>query len=197
MNYVISQILGYISLVLICASYFFKDKNKFLILEIVANVFYGSALLVLSAWSGGIVVCISTVRCIFLLICNKKNYKHTVKFLPIFFTAYLITGIVFWTAWYDILPIFIGSLFTIGFYIKNNILMRLVLIIPNTLSIIYDSIVQAHSNAILNVIEVSVIIVSLFKFIYLHYKEKREQIKSYQQDETKQLNEKTFYKVEE
>lgn len=172
MNYIISQVLGFISLILICASYFFKDKNKFLILEIVANVFYASALLVLSAWSGGIVVCISTVRCIFLLLCNKFNYKHTVKFLPIFFTAYLVTGIVFWTAWYDILPIFIGSLFTVGFYIKNNITMRIVLIIPNTLSIIYDYIVNAHSNALLNVIEVTVIIISLFKFIYLYKKEK-------------------------
>lgn len=52
--------------------------------------------------------------------------------------------------------------------------MRIVLIIPNTLSIIYDYIVDAHANSLLNVIEVTVIIISLFKFIYIAYKEKQE-----------------------
>ncbi len=40
MNFVLSQIMGGIALILVAIGYFFKNKVKFLFIQIIANIFY-------------------------------------------------------------------------------------------------------------------------------------------------------------
>ena len=73
-SFFISQILGFIALMLICYSYFMTKKNNLLILQIMANIFYAFAFIIVEAYSGGIVILISTVRCVEIYFLEKKNY---------------------------------------------------------------------------------------------------------------------------
>ena len=174
MEFIIAQILGGIALVLICIGYFVKQKPLFLLLQIIGNIFYGGAFLILNSLSAGIITLISTIRCIYIFVAEKYNLKHTFGFLFIFFAAYITVGILFWKNWFDFIPIITAILFTIGYYIKDMDLMRYILLIPNALLVFYCIMSKTYTSAILDFIEFSVIIVAIIKF----KTEKTKQIKT-------------------
>lgn len=168
MNFVISQISGGIALLLVCISYFLKNKSTFLIIQIISNLFYGASFIFMGSLVAGLITLVSIFRCFYIYFCEKFNFKYTAYYLPIFFCFYIILGILFWKSWFDIIPICTSIMFTFGFYIKNLQLMRFILIFPNALIMIYCILCKTYTNAILDFIELSVIIVSIIYFIILN-----------------------------
>lgn len=164
MEFIFAQILGAIALVVICVGYFVKQKPLFLILQIVGNIFYGGAFLILNSVSAGIITLISTIRCIYIFVAEKYNFKYTLYFLFIFIAAYICVGILFWQHWFDFIPIITATLFTIGYYVKNLNLMRYILLVPNAMLVFYCIMCKTYTSALLDFIEFSVIIVAIIKF---------------------------------
>ena len=164
MEFVLAQVLGGVALVLICISYFLKSKSKFMILQTTANFFYASAFFVVKAYVGAGLVMISIFRCIYLYIAEKKSFKYTVHFLPVFIALYIATTIIFWDNVFDFMPLISSTLFTIAFTIKNLQTMRYVLIVPNTLLVIYNILTTTYASALLDFIEIIVIVVAIIKF---------------------------------
>ena len=164
MEFIIAQILGLIALILVCVGYFVKKHNTFLTIQIIANIFYAGAFLVLKNFAAGIITVVSIIRCIYLSICEKFNFKYTIHFLPIFFVCYITLGIIFWQSWFDIIPIITAIMFTIGFYIKNLQLMRYILIAPNALLVFYCIMSRTYTSALLDFIEILVLIFAIIKF---------------------------------
>lgn len=171
MDFIISQILGFIALILVCIGYFFKSKKKFLIIQIVANIFYASAFLVQGAVVGGLITLVSTIRCFYLLICEIKNFKKTIYFLPIFIVVYVVLSVIYYATIADLIPAITATMFTIAFYIKDLQATRYVCILPNLLLIFYNIICLTYTSALLDFIEVVVLIVAIFKF----YKERKSE----------------------
>lgn len=163
MNFILSQIFGIIALAIVSIGYFVKHKSKFLTTQILANLFYASAFLMVKAYVAGIITIISIFRCIYIYISEKNNFQHMVYYLPIFILFYIIIGIVFWNHPYDFLPIITSSLFTLSFAIQNLQKMRILLIIPNTILIVYNILVMTYANALLDFIEVLVIVIAILK----------------------------------
>lgn len=174
MNFIISQILGGIALILVCIGYFVKKKSIFLVIQIIANVFYASSYVFLNVLTAGIITIISTIRCIFIYFSEKHNFKQSAYFIPIFIIGYIIVGTVFWQNIFDIIPIISGTIFTIAFFIKDLNLMRYILILPNLLLVIFGILTSAYTVALLDAIEVVVLFVAIIKFHYQNKKEKRE-----------------------
>ncbi len=162
-EFIISQILGGIALILVCIGYFTKLKSNFLIIQIIANIFYAGSFLVQLSMVGGIITLVSTLRCIYLFICENRNFKYTIYFLPIFIVTYIIIGVIFYSGIGDIIPIFTGTLFTVAFYVKNLQLTRYICIVPNVLLIIYNIFCKTYTNALLDFVEVVVVIVAIVK----------------------------------
>lgn len=163
MEFVLAQILGGIALILVCVGYFLKKKSHFLIIQTVANFFYSAAFLVVGAYVGAALVMISIFRCIYLYFAEKHSFKYTLHFLPFFILCYLVMTIVFWDSPFDFIPLISSTLFTIGFTIKNLQVMRHVLIIPNVLLVLYNILKTTYTSALLDLIEVVVIIVVIVK----------------------------------
>ena len=170
MDFIISQILGFIALIIICIGYFVKKKSIFLIIQIAGNLFYAGSFLCLKVWTGGIITLISILRCIYFFICEKYNFKYTLHFIPIFFVAYITACILTWQSWLDIIPLCTSIMFTIALYIKNLGLMRYVLLVPNRLLCVYCILNQTYTSAILDFIEVIVIVIAICKF---HFSNKK------------------------
>lgn len=177
MTFIIAQILGGIALILVSVGYFFKNKPHFLIMQIVANAFYAASFICLNSLVAGTITFISIFRCLYIFLCEKCNFKHTPHFLPIFFCLYLTIGIVFWKSWFDIIPMCTSIMFTIAFYIKNVQTMRYILLVPNALLMFYSITCKTYTNAILDLLEVCIVVVSI---IYFHIKSKHKKDKSYE-----------------
>ncbi len=173
MNFIISQIVGIIALLLVCVSYFFKSKKFFLIFQIIANLFYGLSYIFVNIYGAGIITLISILRCLYLYFSEKYNFKQAIYFLPIFVVSYIIVGVIYLNSLLDIIPIITATIFTFSFYIKDMQIMRYTCLVPQVMLIIYAFLCKTYANALLNLIESLVIVVSIIKF-YIENKQKKE-----------------------
>ena len=171
-DFVLAQIFGGIALIIICIGYFVKRKSTFLLTQVAGNFFYAMAFFVVEAYVGFALVMISLFRCIYIYLCEKYSFKYMIHFLSIFIVMYIVTTIIFWGSPYDFMPLISSTLFTIGYTIKNMQLMRYILIIPNTLLVVYNILTTTYTSALLDLIEVVVIIVAITKF----YKEQKRSV---------------------
>lgn len=162
--FILSQISGIIALILVCISYFCRNKGHFLIIQTIANLFYGTSFLLLEHYVAGIITMISIFRCIYIYIAQKYNFKYTEHCLLVFILGYIATGITFFDSYLDIIPIMTAIMFTIAFVIKNMQVVRYICIVPNALLMIYSIICTTYSNAVLDFLEVVVLVVSIIKF---------------------------------
>ena len=175
MEFILAQVLGFIALILVCIGYFLKDRFKFLLIQVIANFFYACAFLVVEAYVGGIIIFISLIRCLYIYIAEKYSFKYIYHFLPIFIILYIITTILLWSSWLDLMPLFASSIFTVGFAIKNLQKGKFVLIIPNVILVIYNIFTTTYTSALLDFIEVVVIVIAIIKF-YIDKKKNKEKI---------------------
>ena len=166
MEFILSQICGGIALILVCIGYFVKKKTKFLIFQIIANLFYAASFILLDTFSAGVITIVSTFRCILFYFFDKKNipYKKTIYSIPAFAIIYITLGILFWKNWLDIIPIISATLFTIAFYVKNIKLVRYLSLPPNIILIVFSFVRLAYLNSVLDLVESIILIIAIIKF---------------------------------
>ena len=164
MDFILAQILGIIALIFVSIGYFLKNKESFLKFQIVSNFFYAAAFFVIGSYVGAFIVMISNFSCLYLYFSEKKSFKYKLHFLPIFVIAYAIITIVFWKNTFDFIPLITSIMFTFGLTIKNLQSMRYFLIIPNALLVVYNILTSTYASALLDFIEIVVIICAIVKF---------------------------------
>lgn len=164
MEFILAQIFGGVALILVCISYFLKKKVNFLILQIFADVFYAGAFFVVGANVAGIVTAISIVRNITLFFKEKYDLKYIDYTVFIFIALYVVFTILFWNGILDIIPLISSILFALCFMIKDLQKMRYFLIIPNAIVLVYNILCTTYTSAVLDFIEIIVIIVALINF---------------------------------
>ncbi len=173
MNYILSQIFGSIALILTCISYFVKKKSTFLIFQIFVDIFYATSYILINVLGGGIITIFSIFRCILFYFLGDKHYKWSIYSLPLFFSIYITCGIVFWTGWLDIIPIFTSIMFTIAYVVKSLSLTRYIVLIPNFALCLFGILNANYSTALLDFIEFTVVIVAI---ITCHFRDKKEKL---------------------
>ena len=139
MEYILSQVFGFVALILICISYFVRKKTHFLAMQIVADIFYAASYMMLGVLSAGTITIISTFRCVFLYLCEAKNWNYKIAFYTMLFSicGYIACGVIFWTSWIDLIPIITGTLFTIAYYVKDLTVVRYLCLPPNVMLIFF------------------------------------------------------------
>lgn len=164
MEFILAQIFGGIALLLVVVSYFWKDKKVFLMLQVIANIFYGLSFVFSSALVFGINSFISIVRVIVLYVYEKKNISPPICLVIPFVLSYLTVGIIFYQQPIDIIGIFTPMLFTIAMWMKNMQLVRYLMLLPNALLVLSALLYTAYTTALLDAIEIIAIIVSIITF---------------------------------
>ena len=164
LEFILAQVLGGIALILICTGYFMKKKAHLLVIHTIANFFYASAFIFVGGYVAWALTMVSVIRCIYLYIAEKKNFKYTMHFLPIFMALYMVLTIIFWKTPYDFMPLITSTLFTIGFAIKDLQTMRYIFIIPNVILVVYNILTTTYASALLDFIEAIVIVVAIIKY---------------------------------
>lgn len=170
-DFIIAQVLGAIALVIVMLSYFRKEKTTFLAFQLFANIFYASAFCVLLEWAAGVVTFISALRCITFYYCQKKNFKYTYIFLILFIIMYIVATIIFFSDWFDLIPLIASIIFTIVFFIKDLKLTRYLTIPPNAIWVVYNIVVLAYTSALLDFLEIIATIIAIINARRLEKKE--------------------------
>lgn len=176
MEYILSQVFGFVALILVCIGYFVRSKASFLVFQIVADIFYATSYMLLGVFSAGAITIISTIRCVFLYFYEIKglNYKNAFYTMFLFIGGYIACGIVFWKSWLDLIPIITGTLFTIAYYVRNLQLVRFLCLAPNVMLMIFGILTTNYSTAILDFLEFSVLVCAIIKF----YLEEKKEVKN-------------------
>lgn len=170
-NFILTQILGGIALILVCFSYFVKNKKYFLLIQVFANIFYAGAFLFQNLFVAGFNTIVSTVRTAVFYLYFKSDKNNIPIYVPLIFTGiYILNFIVFYTSMLDITALFTSIVFTFAFYIKNMQTTRCVSLLPNIMLCVYNFVNRCYSSSALDFIESVVIIVSI---IYYHIKSKK------------------------
>lgn len=165
-NFILTQIFGGIALILVCISYFVKNKIRFLAVQIFANVFYASAFLFQHLFVAGFNTLISIIRtAVFYCYFVKKPDKEIPMFIPLIFVGfYSVNFIIFNVAWYEIFVLFTSIIFTFAFYIKNMQTTRYVMLIPNIILCVYNALNMCYTSSVLDGIEFCVNLISIIYF---------------------------------
>ena len=164
MDFILAQIFGLIALVLVCLSYSFNSKKVFLLYQIASNIFYAMSFLTLGVLVGGIntLISITRVTCLFFFERVQKVPPRFIYF--IFAFTYLISGIIFFQTTLDIIAIISYEIFNLAMFNKNISKVRFMMILPNLMIAIYNLLSMTYTNAILDFIEITVLIVSIIRF---------------------------------
>ena len=161
--YIISQVLGYIALALICFAYCLKNKTKLLVVGFISNIFYAVSFLLLNSVVAFITTIFLSIKLIMLYFLQNKNYDYKKYTISIFIALFVIIAIIFVRTPIDVIPIITVSIFSVGYELKNLQLMRIIFIIPNIMLFIYSLLYLNYAGALLAVIELSVLVVALIK----------------------------------
>lgn len=162
MNY-IAQILGFIALIFIILSYQNTKKEKFLLIQIFANVFFGLQYLTLKAFSAFCSSCISLIRTLIFFKYEKQDKKTPTFILVIILTAISIFGILTYEGIYSLIPIIIALGYSYGTWQSNLKLTYTIGIITSILWIYYNFLVGAYVSIIGSVFELLASITGLIK----------------------------------
>lgn len=170
-NFILTQILGGIALILVCFSYFVKNKKYFLLIQVFANIFYAGAFLFQNLFVAGFNTIVSIVRTAIFYLYFKSDKNNIPIYVPLIFTGiYILNFVVFYTSMLDITALFTSIVFTFALYIKNMQTTRCVSLLPNIVLCVYNFVNKCYSSSVLDLIESVVIIVSI---IYYHIKSKK------------------------
>lgn len=169
-KFITSQVMGGIALVLVVISVCLKNKKQFFVLQTVANIFYALSFVFADAMVAGINSFISCIRVVILFFYEKMEKQPPLYLLVVFSAIYLTIGAVFYTDAYDFITIITPIVFTIAMFMKNMQLVRILMIPPNILLVLFAILHQVYTTAILDAFEVVFLVSAL---IFYAIKEKK------------------------
>lgn len=162
--FILSQVFGFIALIIVCLSYYFDSKKAFLAYQILGNIFYSASFLTLNVFVGGINTIISTIRVTSLYLLERKDKSPPLLLYITFALLYLYSGVIFFQDGLDILAIVAYEIFNIAMFVRKIELTRILMVLPNIMIVIYNILNYTFTNAILDCVEICVLIFAIFKF---------------------------------
>lgn len=163
-RFIIAQILGMLALILVCFSYAFNDKKKFLAYQILSNLFYASSFLVLSVLVGGVNTIISIARVSTLYIIERKDKRPPLELYVLFSLLYLLSGNLFYQSPLDIMAIVAYEMFNMAMFIRDIEVTRFMMVLPNIIIVIYNIFSSTFTNALLDFVEITVLVCMIVRF---------------------------------
>ena len=161
-----------IALALYCGSYFFDNKKKYLLFQMIGNGFLSFSYLFMGAYFTMVSVAIGIARGVICYTYEKKNRNVPIYMIAtlcaVTILSYILINYVILSgtasAW-DVLYLIASCMYAITFAMRNIRLMRYVVLIPHVCAISYNLLVKAPiSSAVSYGIEFIITIVAIVKF---------------------------------
>ena len=159
----ITQIMGLIEFAIVIASYLSKSKKMFFIYQVSASLFSGLGYLFIGKYVACIGAFIAAIRCIIYLLFELKQKQVPFMIVGFALTMFIVNGVLFYSSPLDLIPLFTLCYATVIFNIKNEKLLKSLMIISSVILTIYNIICLFITEAILKVFQIIVIIIYLVK----------------------------------
>lgn len=159
---IIAQILGFVGLACSLLSFQMKKRGQILGFQMTASLLFSSQLFLLGAVTGGCMDLISFIRTL-IFSNNNKKWASSPLWLVGFCLIMVVTGIITWTNWWDILPILGSILSTIALWMKSEKKIRLISLSVGPCWLIYNLVKGAWSGALNEVLAMTSIIIGYFR----------------------------------
>ena len=143
-----AQLIGIIALILMVISYQQKNRKKFLIYQVFANLFYGLQYFILNAFSALCSNIVTIIKTIIFYKKEKEDKRTSVYTLILIELIFISIGFFTYEGVYSVIPIVIACLYTYGTWQRNLKLTYSIGIIVAVLWILYNSIVGAYVGVI-------------------------------------------------
>lgn len=172
--YILAQVFMTLNIFFFISCFFTKNKTLLFLLQTISSLFFTLQYLCLGAWPGFYSALAELIRVTLFFFFVKYNVKQRFQILTcvIAFIATLVLTIIYWDAWYSILPL----LGMIGIYVtlfsKRIYIVKLGLTITVTCSTIYLLLLHSYYSAVLEIINLIIGVVILIKEITAAHKQK-------------------------
>lgn len=124
-QYIISQIFTIFSYIFLASTYQVKNRKTVLGLNVLSQIAFGAAYILLGAWSGLATAIISLIRNIIFIVDENKNGKREqmnkldIIILMVFYIISIISAIFTYEGVLSLLPIFATMIYTYAVCQKN------------------------------------------------------------------------------
>ena len=167
----LSFVMSTIALILYSLSYFFNNKRSFLMLQLSGNVFLSVSYLVMGSYFTMVSVLIGIARGLLCYLYEKRD-----KRVPIFVVLGLCSAtvvsfivvnyvILSQASPWDVLYMVASCMYSITFAMRNIRLMRYVTLVPHSLAVAYNLLIEApFTSAVSYAIELIVTVAAIIRF---------------------------------
>lgn len=169
-EYIVSQVIGLVVLVLTCVSFFFK-KDKLMIITAVANIILAVSYFFLNTPAAAVGTIVAIIRCVVFYFCEKKYKRIPRSIFCLSILLFTASTLMFWTSPYDLFEYGVLVSFTAALILKEEWQVRSLLLVNKVLGLVYNLLIFNYVGVLCKVIELIVVIVTLIKFYKLKKKE--------------------------
>ncbi len=160
----ITQILGYVAVFLLFASFQINNRKGILGLLIVGMLFLAGHQFLLGAFAGATANGLTIIRN--LTFRHKNDVRILRHFVwPYVFSAILVTtGIFFWQGWHSLLPALAVTASTFALWVDDTKLIRVLSLIGPILWLPYAFIIDSVPTILIQIVILSSIIIAMYRF---------------------------------
>ncbi len=164
MNFIATQIIGFIGTGLFVFSYQFKDSKRLFFVQMCANIAYVIHFFMLGAFTGSINIAISLLRN-FVLINSNKTWARSKYWLWLFVAMHITVTFFTWQDSFSLLPAIGMIAITIASWTRNGKKIRMTNIFINSPAwLIYDIYTVSYSGIVCELLTLISVIVSFFRY---------------------------------
>lgn len=173
-DYIISQVLVIIAMILLAITFFIKNKALILVLSGTACLLYAIQYLLIGAYTGMALDLVAAVRAVWFFICENKS--KTTRFVSLIIVAVILVvlGFITFSNLFDLLIICAAVVYTYSLWQKNIIVYRYLALSSNASWLIYN----AYHNTVFGIVcEGIMCVVGICGIINFYITQKREKTK--------------------
>lgn len=163
MAFLIAQVIGIVATLIEIAIMQFKNMKYVLIGQCISNLLVVIQYALLGGMSGAAVCIIATFQTLILYAYRKKEKDFPIIFTGVFLIAYLLSSIIVFKSFIDIIACIAAILFGISVIQTQSSKYRIIILINSILWIVYDINTAAYTMIITHGIAVVSVIIGMIR----------------------------------
>lgn len=172
-NYIFSQIFGIITIIIVCIGYFLK-KEKLLLTQILGNITNIVSYIFLGANVAWLGATICVIRCIIFYLYERRNLKVPNNIFCLIILCMVACTFFTWNSFYDLFILTTFILYTVAFFIKKEIIVKIVIAVAIFTSLVYSITIFNFMGLIRCGIELLIDLIAIFRVLLYRRKKQRE-----------------------
>ena len=163
MEFLLIQLIGGIGYAVLTASYYKKEKNKILFMQIISYLMFSIHYYLLSGITGAICNCIGLFSLLIIYIFEKYKWKNKNLIVYLLIVLLLIINIQTFQNIYSIFPMIASIIAIMSFLLNNEDYIRGIGLISAVCWLIYAIVYKSYISIVFEIITLVGVIIAFIK----------------------------------